>query len=625
MAIPTIPSRPAVVANGLTYYVDNTAGVGDDAHTTTEAQNAATPWATIAASLGKITPGDTLLVKPGDTEYARTTVPTLAGNASAWTRILGVYDNGYPACVGFLLDTDAVQYCEIANFNIVADSRSPVDVRNGNTNLYLHNIDADGAQIPSGEYGGFSLGYNAAGETPVSDVYIEDCMSRNNSQNGFTFYAGTSNVTCINCVAKDNVGDGFSGYSNPESSYLKVNGYFVDCTATNNQGDGFDLGFGLESVHLRCISTGNRGVQGVGFKCWGGGSGVSDIWYQECQSYDNQYYGIEVKNFTDANVYIDGCYLADNTWGKCLRTINDAQGTPFGIPTLHITNNIMYNVTSTQPAYEFANDRTIIATADNNTVIADAYDKFLQVRDQGQAVLVELTYASMPENPNKTDGGYVSADMDQNSIIYSEQDGQIEAPAQIKPYPVIELQQGEHVSIDLAAGYWSFGQTYAGAVPFGLTLSSSGMLSGTPSGTVSSAGFIITATNATGPRESTVITATLKPSLSNFSSAVSGGTCTVSFDTTNAGGVVYYRVQEVPIPGDTEQQKIDFIIGNPTGMLDTVVEGSNSFDVAALDETHYVGIVQESSATDPFMWDFYTDVAPFTFTRASIATGEAIT
>lgn len=620
MAIPTIPSRPAVVANGLTYYVDS--AIGNDSNTTAQAQNEETPWATITKGEGELSAGDTLIIRPGTgAVYSGVFSMTASGSGpSAWVRIIGEEVGGIkPVVSAFTADEEAVQYLELGGIDVVQSVGITPCVRflRGNSNLYFRDMDLN---CNGNANNGVQIGNN--GDITFDDnehLYFENIVAHNGIRAGFVLYDAIHFLTMIGCVAYDMAEDGFSGVSSETTmtGNYKTYGYFVDCVSRDNGGDGFDLGFGVEQVHLRCKAYNLGPTQGVGFKPWGGREGNTDIWLAYCHAHDNTYTGLEIKNISTANVYIEDCYLANNGDDRSLATINKNGPFFLGAPTLYLKRNIAYlSTTQTyRSALAFYNDDTVIAEADYNTVIQVNSTQYAEMRDDDAVVTGSVAIADMPGASNLTDVGYASNSMELNSVMYNEALGQTEAPGQIKPYSALALIAGVAISpIDLAAGYWSFADTFASVtLPAGLSLSSAGILSGTPTAVGVFAGVIVVATNSDGSRSSYSFTIDVAARLHNASLDRSGYSLTASCDSSDPAGKIYTSLRKGRQwksleNGDTQEEvdadKTTIISGQVGGDIthhhSASAAASNTavFDSSDLDSEYYSGSVQDSEALE---------------------------
>lgn len=417
--LPAIPGPPDVQANGITYYVDQ--DTGNNANTKAQAQNPSTPWKTIQHGVNQIAVGDTLIVGESATAYQESVVISKPGDAAHWTVIKGT-EGERPTVNGTynafnLYNTSS--YVKIENFKLLSATRTGIKCYEGMHHFMLNDIEIDGKGTMA--YG-ITLGSDYPTSPGVDNGYISNIDIHDTANYGVLIDNGAENIVFDNVTSRGSKNsDGFAGRTTPSehaAGSITRNLYFIDSQAYGNAGDGFDIGSGTIEVFLNCKSYSNGGVQGNGYKVWGGFEDGGEIWIINSVAYNNDYPAVSVKNYGDADVY-----LLHNTFvkneaaggGSEIQTVNNNGEELMNTPHLYLYNNLIYS-SGGSAFFSIYNNDTYIEGADNNYYFADSDKKFYQVRnDDGTAT--NMFYLSEVHGTWGADTTYGALNKDAGSIV----------------------------------------------------------------------------------------------------------------------------------------------------------------------------------------------------------------
>lgn len=211
-------------ANATIYYVANTAGGGDDAHTGT---NIAEPWLTWGKAFSSTSAGDTVYFRGG-------VYPHSVTSGAGYTTI----NSGTPG--------NLIYYLNYPNEVPILDCNNVTP----RTTNFTYAIVAN-----------------------VNYAYFKGLVVRYLSQSATSYYAvgwrlyGMVGVTFDNCITHNIEGDGFNTWGGR-------NAYFINCDSYNN----------CDSL---TTGDGNPGNHGYGFHVTNTGDASSTIYYEHCRAWGN--------------------------------------------------------------------------------------------------------------------------------------------------------------------------------------------------------------------------------------------------------------------------------------------------------------------------------------------------
>jgi hypothetical protein len=141
-------------------------------------------------------------------------------------------------------------------------------------------------------------------------------------------------------------------------------------------------------------------------------------------------------------------------------------------------------------------------------------------------------------------------------------------------------QPGYHLTLTASGGTGSFSFSATGTLPAGLTLSSSGVLAGTPSAAASFT-FSVTASDSLGGSASKSYTVTINPAVQITTTALPGGTTGTAYSQTLAAsggtGSLSFAISAGTLPGGLTLSSSGVLSGTPSAT------GSFNFTVTATD------------------------------------------
>lgn len=226
----SVTVQNAVATVGTTYYVSSS--TGSDANPGTQAA----PWRTVAkvyASRSLFKPGDSILLKRGDTWYEQFNITNQAG-VSGTPITYGAYGSGNPPTV------DAQKS---RTFGVYMDNVSHIVVRDVTT----MNAAADGFRI-------------VAATGNVTDVVVQGVLSKQNARHGFSIEAtvGVTHVDAIDYQSDEATLNGLAGFYAYHVSDGPTGIHYYDSKATYNgqlsANHGFSIFYG-NNIHYHGVEA----------------------------------------------------------------------------------------------------------------------------------------------------------------------------------------------------------------------------------------------------------------------------------------------------------------------------------------------------------------------------------
>lgn len=360
--IPEIPSFPTITSNRNTYHVDK--DIGSDIYSNEQAQNPATPWATIRHGVNQLSAGDTLIVHEAESAYKVNTSGEhdmiMSGTETNWITIKGadgerpVISTDYTSSCqsdcprGFRFRSTA-RYIYVTNFDMAGFIYIGIRFDPGSEHIviddiYMDSIDAIGVEI------GDHSDPTGAKHLYLREITVTNSGYRDEDKRGaFVIYERSEDIVFEKCIAIDSQSSGFRVYgwkgSNPaplpyDPADSVKDLYLIGCESHSGGSTQANFTKVYNLVVKDCIfANGMDHGEFTGLKFWG-----KELWLIN-SVLDNNYLGLELLPcYGDADIYVLHNTFIDNKWSsirkKGYRYIESEPGYFYDAANMYLYNNI---------------------------------------------------------------------------------------------------------------------------------------------------------------------------------------------------------------------------------------------------------------------------------------------